>query len=90
MRQKTWSEMAIKKIGLYKVSKTTLKAIWIDISDATTDNGGYDWHIRDLACSNCKNWIKAYHGPKYCDNCGARMIKTRKGPMKKILKDGAE
>lgn len=73
MKQKPWCDQV--KVKKYKVSKTTLKAHWIDISDATTDNGGYDWHIRDLQCSNCGNWIRAYHGPRYCGDCGARMVK---------------
>ena len=58
----------------FKKSKTKLTAHWIDISDATTDNGGYDWHIRDLQCDNCGNLIRAYHGPRYCNECGARMV----------------
>ncbi len=58
-----------------RISRTTLNAHWIDISDATTDNGGYDWHIRDLQCDNCGNSIRAYHDPKYCNECGARMVK---------------
>jgi hypothetical protein len=58
-----------------KISKTKLKAHWVDISDATTDNGGYDWHIRDLQCYNCGNRIRAYHGPNFCENCGAKMQK---------------
>ncbi len=75
MKQKPWSEVTMKKNKPYRMSRTTLKATWIDISDATTDDGGRDWHIRDYACSNCKNWIKAYnYGPRYCDNCGARMV----------------
>jgi len=75
VRKKPWCDkVKVKKI---KVSRTTLRAHWIDISDATTDNGGYDWHIRDLKCSNCGNWIKAYHGPTYCNDCGARMIKEK-------------
>ena len=59
----------------YKISHTTLRAHWIDISDATTDNGGWDWHIRNFKCDNCENLIVAYHGPRYCENCGARMVK---------------
>lgn len=62
-----------------KISHTTLKAHWIDVSDATTDNGGYDWHIRDFQCDNCGNSIRAYHGPRYCNECGARMVKNEIG-----------
>ena len=72
---KTWTQKTFKKPGIPKCSRTTLKAHWIDISDTTTDNGGYDWHVRDLKCDNCGNWIKAYHGPRYCNECGARMVK---------------
>jgi hypothetical protein len=76
---KTWSDAAIKlakKKGLIpKVSKTTLKAHWIDITDVTSDDGGRDWHIRDLKCSNCGNWIRSYRKPQYCCDCGARMVK---------------
>ena len=85
MKQKTWTdarEELIKKVkkerGEHvrpKYSHTTLKAHWIDISDTTTDNGGYDWHIRDLQCSNCGNWIRSYRKPWYCCDCGARMVK---------------
>ena len=78
MKQKTWSEMAIKyykKNRPYKISETTLKAHWVDISDVTTDNGGYDWHIRALQCSNCGNMISCYYKPFYCGVCGARMVK---------------
>lgn len=58
-----------------RISKTKLRAHWIDVSDATTDNGGWDWHIRDFQCDNCGNLIRAYHGPRYCNECGARMVK---------------
>ena len=83
---KTWSdtrEELIKKLkeerGEHvqpKYSHTTLKAHWIDVSDTTTDNGGWDWHIRDYMCDNCGNLIRAYHGPSYCNGCGARMVKN--------------
>ena len=63
----------MKKI---RISRTKLRAHWIDVSDATTDNGGYDWHIRDLQCDNCENLIRAYHGPRYCNECGARMVQN--------------
>ena len=72
MKQKPWCDQ-VKK---YKVSETTLRATWIDISDATTDDGGRDWHIRDFQCDNCGNLIRAYHGPRYCNECGARMVKN--------------
>ena len=75
MKKKTWSKEAMKQVKGLKISRTTLRAHWIDISDATTDNGGYDWHIRDLQCDNCKNIIRAYHGPRYCNECGARMVR---------------
>ena len=68
--------IAGQKMEKIRTSKTKLTAHWIDISDATTDNGGYDWHIRDLQCDNCGNLIRAYHGPRYCDECGARMVKN--------------
>ena len=65
----------VKPCDPIKKSKTKLTAHWIDVSDATTDNGGYDWHIRDFQCDNCGNLIRAYHGPRYCNECGARMVK---------------
>ena len=76
MKQKTWTDMTIKKNKPYKMSETTLRATWIDISDATTDNGGLDWHIIDLKCSNCGGTVRAYHTPWYCEWCGARMVKN--------------
>lgn len=77
MKQKPWSEIAIKKgkVKPLKISKTTLKAHWIDISDATTDDGGRDWHIRDRMCDNCGDCIRSYRVPNYCSHCGARMVK---------------
>ena len=66
----------VKPCDPIKKSKTKLTAHWIDVSDATTDNGGYDWHIRDLQCNNCGNLVRAYHGPRYCNECGARMVKN--------------
>lgn len=75
---KTFTEMWKRHQKLkekHKVSRTTLKAHWIDVSDTTTDNGGWDWHIRDFMCDNCGNLIRAYHGPRYCNDCGARMVK---------------
>ena len=79
MKQKPWcDQVKVKKI---KVSETKLKAKWIDISDATTDNGGYDWHIRDKKCSNCGNMIRCYRKPNYCDVCGARMVKYRRSAI---------
>ena len=77
MKVKTWSEQVMKKVKPLRpirFSKTTLKAHWIDISDATTDNGG-DWHRRDLKCSNCKIAWTTYYEPWYCPHCGARMIR---------------
>lgn len=74
MKQKTWCDQV--KTKKYKVSRTTLKATWIDISDATTDDGGRDWHIRDKKCNNCGHVIRCYHDPIYCDVCGARMVKS--------------
>lgn len=59
-----------------KKSKTKLISFWKDVSDATTDNGGYDWNIKEFQCDNCGNFIKAYHGPRYCNECGARMVKN--------------
>lgn len=37
-KKKTWSEIAMKngKIKPLKMSKTTLKSHWVDVSDATT------------------------------------------------------
>lgn len=76
MKQKTWSEIAMKMNKPYRMSRTTLKAHWIDVSDATTDNGGYDWHIRDFQCDNCGNLIRAYRGPRFCNECGVRMVRN--------------
>jgi len=73
MKQKPWCDkVKVKKV---KVSKTRLKAKWIDISDATTDDGGRDWHLRDLQCSNCKviYHIRFSYGFTYCPDCGAKM-----------------
>lgn len=78
MKKKTWSEIAMKINKSYRVSRTTLKATWIDISDATTDDGGRDWHIRDKRCSNCGHLIRCYYDPHYCDVCGARMVENGK------------
>ncbi len=78
MKQKTWSEIAIKKNKPYRMSRTTLKAHWIDITDATSDDGGRDWHIRDTKCSNCGHTIRCYRLPFYCSYCGARMVRNDK------------
>ena len=78
MKQKPLSEIAMKKNKPYRMSRTTLKATWIDISDATTDDGGRDWHIRDKKCSNCGHVIRCYYNPIYCDLCGARMVRNDK------------
>ena len=75
MKQKTWTEIAMKMNKPYRMSETTLRAHWVDISDATTDDGGRDWHIRDRKCSNCGNVVRCYRHPHYCDVCGARMVK---------------
>lgn len=74
--KKTWSEEVLKHIGWKspKVSRTTLKAHWVDISDATTDNGG-NWHLRTLRCSNCSVIYTMYYKFAYCPDCGARMVK---------------
>ena len=80
MKQKTWSEIAFKRMRKKapKFSRTRLTAHWIDISDATTDNGGYDWHIRDIQCDNCCSVLRTYHEPAYCSGCGARMVKNER------------
>lgn len=74
MKQKPWCEIAMKMNKPYRMSKTTLRAHWIDISDATTDDGGKDWHIRYLKCSNCKDMYRILYNFAYCPNCGARMV----------------
>ena len=79
MKQKSWSEIAMKKgkIKPLKMSKTTLKSHWVDITDATSDDGGRDWHFRDYMCNNCCfTIIRCYKQPNYCSHCGARMVKT--------------
>lgn len=80
MKQKTWSEIALKKLKRkpVKMSKTTLKSHWVDITDATSDDGGRDWHIRDYMCDNCGECIRCYrYTPNYCSYCGARMAKAK-------------
>jgi hypothetical protein len=62
----------------YKISHTTLKAHWVDVTDATTDNGGRDWHLREYSCDNCGFYARAYgtNALFFCHGCGARMVKA--------------
>lgn len=61
----------------YKISHTTLKAHWVDVTDATTDNCGRDWHLREYSCDNCGAFTRGYSTAdlSYCHGCGARMVK---------------
>lgn len=65
----------MKKI---RISRTRLKAHWIDTSDATTDDGGRDWHIREYKCDNCGSYARTYNVNtlNFCHGCGARMVKA--------------
>ena len=73
-KTKPWCDQ-IKMKRKVVMSRTRLRAHWIDVSDATTDNGGYDWHIRDYKCDNCGIVLRMYDTTNFCSHCGARMVK---------------
>lgn len=68
----------MKNPGETKISHTTLKSTWKDVTDATSDDGGRDWHIKYYICTNCGCGVGSYNitALRYCEWCGARMVKN--------------